>query len=98
MMVIEFTQLADRTIFETSIHWRRHHPSQPDLFDDELSRALELLKTAPEMGPRVFSRRFRGARKVLLKDSGHILVYRLVSKQRLRVLALVVGRAAPEVT
>lgn len=92
MIEVEYTKLADQTILDALIYWARHHPAAPEKLEEDLDKALELIKTFPEMAPVALTRKFPGARKLVLGDTGHILLYRVVSKKRLRILALLVAR------
>lgn len=93
---IEFTRSAERDILDASIAWRTHHSSAPGLLDDELNAALERIQLFPEIAPLTLLRRFKDARRMVLQESGHLLIYRNVTKKRVRVLALLIARKTTE--
>ena len=47
--------------------WREHRPTAPDLFADELTRALRLLEKTPDIGVPYGPRTTLGVRRLLLQ-------------------------------
>jgi plasmid stabilization system protein ParE len=93
MTELRFSKHADRDIDSAGIWWRTNRPLAPDLFDDELERVVKIIKTFPDVGMRSITRRYaRGARVMVLPDTGHLLVYRRETKTRVRILALLVSK------
>ncbi len=83
-----FARTAERDILNESIWWRTNRPANPELFDEDLARAVALLRTFPDAGERARTRRYKRARVIVLTETGHLLVYRRETKTRVRVLAL----------
>lgn len=96
MIEVVFSKTADRQVFDAVVRWSAHHPQRPNLLDDELQRAVALIREHPEIGPPARTRRFKRARVLVLQESGHLLVYRRVTKKRVRVVGLYASRATPE--
>lgn len=94
MIELRWAKSAERDLLESSLGWRMHHPSAPDLFDEEITRALDQLMLFPEGAPRTLTPRFKNARIMTLPKTGHLLVYRKESKRRVRILAILAARAA----
>jgi plasmid stabilization system protein ParE len=63
---------AEKQLEESSTWWAENRPSAPDLFDEELARALEQLRVAPLSGTPYR----QGTRRVLLERTRYALVYR----------------------
>lgn len=59
--------------------WARHRPAAPVLLALELDRALDLLATAPEVGPRARTRRFGALHRMLLPRTRYHLYYRIAT-------------------
>lgn len=87
-ITVRFARAAERDILNESIWWRTNRPARADLFDDELARAVALLRTFPDSGERARTRKYQNARVVVLKETGHLLVYRRETRTRVRILAL----------
>jgi plasmid stabilization system protein ParE len=93
MIEVRFSQQAERDILDANINWRIHHEQNRDALQRELRDALDLVKRHPEAFPRTRTRRYKNARKLVLQESKYLLIYRQETKRRVRVLALLVGRA-----
>lgn len=93
MIELRYAKTALRDILDASIHWGTTHTAAPDLLDDEVTRALELLMLFPDIAPRTLTARFKNARKMVLAGSGYLPIYRRESKTRVRILALLAARA-----
>jgi plasmid stabilization system protein ParE len=92
---LRFAARARKDILDNSIYWATHHPSNPNAFDDELIKVLELIQLFPESGPRVVGARYKHARVRTLTHTGHLLVYRQRGRV-VTVLAVLVSRASAE--
>ena len=91
-MQIRVSARARREILIAATWWRENRDKAPDLFDEELRRALELIAFAPLAGRRAEGARIKDARVILFQRSGYSLFYRLVGRDHVRVLALQHGR------
>jgi hypothetical protein len=92
---LRFAARARKDILDNSIWWAKHHPSRPLAFDDELTKAFELIELFPESAPRVMGTRYKHARVRTLVETGHLLVYRPRGRI-VTVLAVLVSRATAE--
>jgi plasmid stabilization system protein ParE len=92
MIELRWAKSAERDLLDTSIGWRTHHPAAPDLFDDEISRALEQIMLFPDSAPRTWTSRYKNARIMVLQKTGCLLLYRKESKRRVRILAILAAR------
>ena len=92
---LRFAPRARKDILDNSIWWARHHPSRHLAFDDELTKALELIELFPDIAPRVMGTRYKHARVRVLLETGHLLVYRHRGRI-VTVLAVLVSRATVE--
>lgn len=89
-MELRYSARAQRDLLDGSINWRVHHPGRPDLFDDKIVKALELLSEQPRMGRA--TNRYRNGRVLVLVDIEHLLFYR-VHRNYIAVLAILPARA-----
>ena len=96
MIEVVFSKTAERHVLDAIIRWSVHHPQRPNLLDDELQRAVALIKEHPDVGPPARTRRFKRARVLVLRESEHLLVYRRVTRERVRVVGLYASRATPD--
>jgi plasmid stabilization system protein ParE len=55
--------------------WRKNRLSNPDLFEEELDAALDLVRTAPALGSPCGKRRGRQLRRVMLPRTRYHLYY-----------------------
>ncbi len=58
------------------------------LFDDELRRALDQIRTAPQLGSAYGAMRGHEHRRVLMPETRHHVYYRVVGPDRVRVVAV----------
>lgn len=72
--------------------WVMNRPAAPSLFDDELDRALALLASAPDIGPRFLRARRKDVRRILLKRT-RCDIYYLHDRQRSLILVVAVWGA-----
>ena len=75
-MKVRFSPRARRRVKFVKRWWREYRPAAPDLFDDELAHAAELLAVTPRMG--VIYRTEKGVvtyRLLLPKTEQHVCYY-----------------------
>jgi plasmid stabilization system protein ParE len=89
---LKFSLRAKRHIRDAAIWWRTNRLAAPDLFDEELLHALEMIELFPDAVERARTRRFPNARVKTLPETGHLLIYRRETKSRVNILALLVSR------
>jgi plasmid stabilization system protein ParE len=78
---------AIERIDEARAWWLEHREKAPNLFDEELERALDAIATAPATGQRVPLRRGRSVRRMLMpKTAFH--VYYEITDEEVRVLTI----------
>jgi plasmid stabilization system protein ParE len=68
--------------------WRENRPAARSLFLDELRRALDQIRAAPQLGSAYEVVRGREHRRVLMPVTRHHVYYRVVDPQRVRVVAI----------
>ena len=71
--------------------WRENRPASPDLCLEELSSALDLLATAPNLGRRYPHATVKGVRRELMRSS-HYHVYYIASEDAVIVLSVWSGQ------
>ena len=59
--------------------WRTNRESAPDLFLEELERALAAVALLPAIGAPARNRRIEGVRRILLRKSRHYIYYRCIT-------------------
>ena len=72
--------------------WKRNRPAAPDLFTQELNRALELLGDAPDIGARYRQAGITGLRRLILPATRHH-VYYVHDAEKAEVLVLAIWSA-----
>ena len=88
---IRFAPGAFRDTCAAATWWRTHREAHPDLFDEELRKALDFIRLFPEASPKARTRRYRGARVRVMKETGHLVVYRY-SGASAEILAVLVSK------
>ena len=78
---------AERELKRIDAYWRENRPEAPDLFKDELLKALRILCSAPHSGLPHGSFRSRLVRRVPLEKTHH-LVYYVVEADSVFVLSI----------
>jgi len=68
--------------------WREHRPAAPLLFEDELRRALDQIRAAPNLGGAFTSRSGLEYRRVLMQETRTHVYYRLSGPDEVRVVAV----------
>ncbi|MCC6217279.1 MAG: type II toxin-antitoxin system RelE/ParE family toxin [Polyangiaceae bacterium] len=92
-MKLELSLRAVREIEACARAWREAHPAAAERFGEELRAAFEQLRAAPRAGVLYPAMRGREHRRVLLRECGQHVYYRVVGADRVRVVA--VWGAAP---
>jgi hypothetical protein len=90
-MKVEFSPEADEAHDTIDTWWRENRDKNPNLFDEEVKRVIELLPSSPEMG-HVY--KVRGGRKilrVLLSKTHHYLYYWVDEKRDLIEVIVIWG-------
>jgi len=72
---IRFTPEADEQIMEIDEWWRSNRLNSPDLFGNELSRALELISDAPLVGRKYRDFPAYDLRRMMLGSTGYHVYY-----------------------
>lgn len=78
---------AERHVREIDRWWREHRTAAPDLFLDEFSAAIELIRAMPLAGRRYRGGPVRSVRRVLLRTT-HYHVYYFVRGTEMVILAV----------
>ncbi len=84
-MKVELSAKARAQVREIDAWWRENRQAAPDLFTDELDRALFALEETPALGVRYAPR--PSVRRLLLKRSGYH-VYAQEEPERVFVVAV----------
>jgi plasmid stabilization system protein ParE len=71
---IVITSQAELQIHEIDAWWREHRDKAPDLFEEELARALKLIGTAPGAGKRYPHARAT-VRRVMMRGTRNHVYY-----------------------
>lgn len=80
---------ALRQILEVSAWWRENRQTAPQLFQEELDRALLRLARYPSLGTRSRWPRLQDVRRLLVRRVEYVVFYRLRPKaRRIEVLAV----------
>ena len=87
-MKVGFSKRASGDVERIDARWKGERPAAPQLFLDELKRALELVRDAPRMGVGYTTSRGRLVRRVLLERTQYHLYYEVIDDEELKVLAL----------
>jgi plasmid stabilization system protein ParE len=83
---IELSEEADEQVREIDVWWREHRRAAPDLFTDELDRALLALGEMPTLGA-MYQAGARTVRRLLLRRT-HYQLYFVQETERVYVLAV----------
>ena len=85
-MKVELSEEADAQVREIDAWWREHRLAAPNLFTDELDRALLALGEMPTLGG-TYEAGARSVRRLLLRRTHHHL-YFVQEAERVYVLAV----------
>jgi plasmid stabilization system protein ParE len=92
---VRVSKRALQDIFDLDLWWRRHHPSKPDRFDEELTATIALLRQFPESAPRALTKSYKNARVRVLVETGHLVVYRYADRT-VGILRIFASKASPQ--
>lgn len=84
---VVFARRATRDVERIDAWWRENRPAAPDLFVDEVRRAVMILALNPHLGTPAASPRTPGLRRALLERTKYHLYFR-VKLDRLEVAAV----------
>jgi plasmid stabilization system protein ParE len=88
-VILKLSPRAIRDAERCARWWREHRPAARQLFDDELRRALEQIRSAPDLGGTFTSRRSRREyRRVLMTETRHHVYYRVSGPDEVRIVAI----------
>ena len=85
-MKVELSEEADEQVREIDAWWSEHRRSAPDLFVDELERALLAIGEMPTLGTS-YAAGARTLRRLLLPRT-HYHVYSVIEAERVYVVAV----------
>lgn len=91
---VHFTVRASRHVAEAEQWWRTNRSKAPSALADELSQALRLIASQPEIGARAQNARLAGVRSVRLGRVGYHLYYRIVEVPRRSVQVVALWHAS----
>ncbi len=87
-MRIEFTARGTREADRCEDWWRANRPAAPDLFERELIRALDQIRSAPLSGSLYTTKTGREYRRVLLPQTRRHIYYRLIAPDRVAIASV----------
>ena len=94
---VEFSRDGLRDLIAVGRWWREHHPARPGRFDDEMATTIAFLEQTPEGAQIALTRRYKNARVRVLRDTGHLVVYRYAKTKRVvTILAVRASKATAE--
>jgi len=85
---LEIAPRAVREAERCARWWRENRPVARMLFDDELRRALDQIRTAPQVGSVYEVMPGRAHRRLLMPQTRYHVYYRVAGPDRVRVLAI----------
>jgi plasmid stabilization system protein ParE len=83
---VVFSRSAKADVRRIAKWWRANRSKAPDLFDDELVRAIDLLETAPMIPALARDPKLQDVRRILLRTGHH--VYFRIREDQVDVLAV----------
>lgn len=87
-MRIEFTARASREARSHGQWWREYRTAAPDLFERELVKALDQIRTAPRSGTMFLARSGREYRRLLLPSTQYYVYFQVLAPELVRVHAI----------
>ena len=87
-MKLDFSPRAQRDIERCVRWWRQNRLLAPNLFDEELARALDQIRTAPELSGRYLAMNGLEHRRVLMPRTDYHVYFRIVSDDAIRIVTV----------
>lgn len=87
-MKLEIAPRALREAERSARWWRENRPAARMLFDEELRRALDQIRAAPQLGSAYEVMPGREHRRLLMPETRYHVYYRVVGSERVRVVAI----------
>jgi plasmid stabilization system protein ParE len=78
---LEFSPRAQRDIERCARWWRQNREKAPWLFDEELEKALDQIRTVPELSVRYQAMSGREHRRVLMLKTDYHVYFRIIAKK-----------------
>jgi plasmid stabilization system protein ParE len=85
---LDFSPRAQRDIERCARWWRQNRDLAPNLFDEELAHALDLIRTAPELSGRYPAVNGLDHRRVLMPKTDYHVYFRIVDAGRIRIVTV----------
>jgi plasmid stabilization system protein ParE len=89
---LNFSPRAQRDIERCVRWWRQNRSLAPDLFQEELARALDQIRAAPELSGRYVAMGGLEHRRVLMPKTDYHVYFRIASKDVIRIVTVWSGR------
>jgi plasmid stabilization system protein ParE len=74
-MKVRFTERAEGEMVHIDGWWRENRPAAPMLFREELTAAVNLIRSTPELGAPHGARKGRLVRRVMLRKTRYHVYY-----------------------
>lgn len=87
-MKIEFAPRALREAERCARWWRENRPAAPELFEEELRKALDQIRSFPQLGSVYEAMPGREHRRLLLPETCYHVYYRVPEPDVVRVVAI----------
>ena len=87
-MKIEFTARANREANHHDRWWRTNRLAAPDLFERELARALDQIRTAPRSSGIFSARSGREYRRLLMPETHYYVYFQILAPDLVRIHAV----------
>jgi plasmid stabilization system protein ParE len=88
-VTLELSPRAIREAERCARWWREYRPAARALFEEELHRALDQIRGAPELGSSFRSKkRGREYRRVLMPETRYHVYYRMVGPDQVLIAAI----------
>jgi toxin ParE1/3/4 len=76
-MLLKVSKRALRDLSAAAAWWRANRPAAPDLFDEEVERALTLIEAQPLVAQEALDSKLKGVRRIVLQGTRYLLYYRV---------------------
>jgi plasmid stabilization system protein ParE len=85
---LDFSPRAQRDIERCARWWRQNRDMAPDLFDEELARALKQIRTAPQLSGRYLAMSGLEHRRVLMPKTDYHVYFRIMTNDAIRIVTV----------